>query len=333
MTRKLLLFLLASLPQTCLAAVIFDWAYVGNAGNAPDPQTGYGAVSYNYAIAKHEVTNAQYAAFLNSVDPARTRPIAIYEFLMGVESFGGIHIEVNNPIGSQYVVLAGREQKPAAFISIRSAMRFVNWMHNGQGSGDTETGVYTIGSGTDEVRSPNAKYWIPNEDEWYKAAYHDKSAGTAGVYFDYANSSNTAPISDRPSDNPAAANYFNDDGLANGFNDGYATTGSTFLPRSVSAFTDVGAYTAAVSPYGTFDQDGNVGENNESLFSPLWRGLRGGSSHAELAILGALHRDWTNPNGASSDQGFRIAMAVPEPTTLALASMLAGCGMMGRRIA
>ncbi|MEM9724784.1 MAG: helix-turn-helix domain-containing protein, partial [Pseudomonadota bacterium] len=30
----------------------------------------------------------------------------------------------------------------------------------------------------------NARYWITSEDEWYKAAYHNALAGTAGVYFD-----------------------------------------------------------------------------------------------------------------------------------------------------
>ncbi len=62
------------------------------------------------------------------------------------------------------------------YVSFFDAMRFTNWLHNGQGSGDTESGAYTIGSGTDEVRSANAKYWIPSEDEWYKAAYYDPNS-------------------------------------------------------------------------------------------------------------------------------------------------------------
>ena len=56
------------------AVVTFDWATVGNPGNAgeegPGPVFGtYGAVSYVYRISKHEVTNAQYTEFLNAVDP------------------------------------------------------------------------------------------------------------------------------------------------------------------------------------------------------------------------------------------------------------------------
>ena len=48
------------------ASVTIDWGTVGNAGNAADPLTGYGAVGYDYKIGKYEVTNAQYGAFLNT---------------------------------------------------------------------------------------------------------------------------------------------------------------------------------------------------------------------------------------------------------------------------
>src|SRR5436309_14217365 len=54
-------------------AVAIDWVTVGNPGNAADTQvmndqtTGYGSVAYAYRISKYEVTNAQYAEFLNAV--------------------------------------------------------------------------------------------------------------------------------------------------------------------------------------------------------------------------------------------------------------------------
>ena len=86
-------------------------------------------------------------------------------------------------------------------------MRFTNWLHNGQGDGDTETGTYAIGNGLNEVRSADARYWILSENEWYKAAYHDASAGTVGIYFDYATGSDTAPAHAAPGVNPAGANY------------------------------------------------------------------------------------------------------------------------------
>jgi len=69
------------------AAVQFDWAKVGNAGNAADT-TGFGAVSYEYRIAKHEVTNAQYAEFLNAV--AATDTNNLYNTNMGSNARGGV---------------------------------------------------------------------------------------------------------------------------------------------------------------------------------------------------------------------------------------------------
>jgi len=38
--------------------VTMDWSTVGNAGNAADPTTGFGAVGYDYRIGTYEVTNS-----------------------------------------------------------------------------------------------------------------------------------------------------------------------------------------------------------------------------------------------------------------------------------
>ena len=39
-------------------------------------------------------------------------------------------------------------------------------------------------------RNSQAQYFLPNVDEWYKAAYYDP---TSGVYFDYPTGSDSAP--------------------------------------------------------------------------------------------------------------------------------------------
>ena len=68
MARMLAVMVLISLlPIRADAEVVFDWATVGNPGN-PHDGSGYGGVDYTYRIAKHEVTNGQYAEFLNAVD-------------------------------------------------------------------------------------------------------------------------------------------------------------------------------------------------------------------------------------------------------------------------
>jgi sulfatase modifying factor 1 len=81
-----------SLVTPAFAVISFDYITVGNAGNVADNSTGslYGAVAYAYQIGKYEVTNAQYTAFLNAVDPGGANPNGIYNVNMGSNIRGGI---------------------------------------------------------------------------------------------------------------------------------------------------------------------------------------------------------------------------------------------------
>lgn len=317
---------------TAQATVTFDWATIGNAGNAADT-TGFGAVSYEYRIATTEVTNGQYAEFLNAVDPTGANTLELYDIRMA-NTFGGIELQAGNAVGNRFVVQSGRSNNPVTYVSWFDSIRFTNWLHNGQGSGDTETGAYTLVGGTSTpsnaatiTRSSEANYFLPNENEWYKAAYHDASSGTAGNYFLYATGSNSVPISDQPGTNTgeslSAVNYFNnDDDNSNGFNDGYAVWDGSF---SGNPFTDVGAYTEADSPYGTFDQNGNVWEWNENtevdVLGTLEATLRGGSSLNTSDGEGFLRSTFRLPFDLTVDNsnvGFRVGSPVPEPSSLTL---------------
>src|SRR4029079_10091532 len=61
-------------------------------------------------------------------------------------AFGGISFNGSNPSRSKYVRIAGRQNHPVNHIDWYSAIRFANWLNNGQGTGDTETGAYTLGT-------------------------------------------------------------------------------------------------------------------------------------------------------------------------------------------
>ena len=113
------------------AQVTMDWSTVGNAGNAADPTTGFGAVGYAYRIGTYEVTNAQYAAFLNSVDPTGSNNLELYASSMATSNFGGIDLQAGNAPGSRFVARAGRENNPVTFVSWFGAARMANWMTNG----------------------------------------------------------------------------------------------------------------------------------------------------------------------------------------------------------
>jgi formylglycine-generating enzyme required for sulfatase activity len=102
--------------------------------------------------------------------------------------------------------------KPVNVVSWFDAARYCNWLHNGRGNGSTETGAYTLNgatSGNAVAKNPGALYWIPTENEWYKAAYH-KSGGRNTGYWAYATQSNAAPTAvtaDATGNGPVATAY------------------------------------------------------------------------------------------------------------------------------
>lgn len=309
-------------------AVTIETVPVGNPGNAADTErmsdatTGYGSVAYRYRIGKYEVTNAQYTEFLNGVDPTGANVLALYDSNMSSDAHGGINFNGAAGNGSKYDVKPGRDINPVVFVSWYDSVRFANWLNNGQGSGDTENGAYTLlggvptpSNGNSIARNARAKWWLPSEDEWYKAAFH-KNDGISGSYWDYATSSDTVPYSDQPpgSDAPDpsnTANFFRNDRVANGYDDGYAVAGSFVPPEN--PLSDVGAYTFSTSPYGTFDQAGNIIEWNELP------GVRGGAAvFNDFKGLHASLRGRSPRTKQDSFTGFRVASIVPEPSTIVL---------------
>ncbi len=261
---------------------------IGNAGNAADPTTGFGSVAYTYNIGTTEVTNAQYAAFLNA--KAASDPFNLYNTSMA-DTFGGI--TRSGSAGSYtYSTVIGRANNPVNYVSFWDATRFANWLHNGQGSGDTETGGYTLtagGIGANTItRNAGWQWAVTSENEWYKAAYHQPASagGDSDNYWVYPTSSNSVPTTSQ-------ANY-------NG------VIGNT-MP--------VGSYAANFS--GTFDMAGNVWEWNEAIFSSSRRGLRGGSFGNPDVVLRADDRNINFVTNESSFIGFRVSQ-VPAPGSVAL---------------
>jgi formylglycine-generating enzyme required for sulfatase activity len=313
---------------------------VGNPGNGGDvqPQGTFGAVDYVYRISKHEVTNAQYTEFLNAVDPTGANALSLYHPGMSSDVLGGINLDSFAANASKYQVKSGRDNNPVVLVTFIDAMRFTNWLENGQGSGSTESGVYAIRNGLSETRNPNATYFIPSENEWYKAAYHKNDGATAN-YWGYPTSTDTIPFSDQPPGSGAptqsnTANFEKNDGVTNGYDDGFAVTGSMIFTRTHNYLTDVGSYTASLSPYGTFDQGGNVIEWNETVYSTFLgahRGVRGGSFFLNSDVLAASTRFFPpDLSNESEDLGFRVASRIPEPGT-GLLGLFAAAGLLLRR--
>ena len=149
----------------------------------------------------------------------------------------------------------------------------------------------------------NSVTWA-SEDEWYKAAYYKGGSTNAG-YFDFPASSDTAPGRDMGDVSGNNANCF----------------GSPYPIDSGKYTTVVGEFENSDSPYGTFDQGGNVWEWNEAVLSGSYRSLRGGSFNYYDYTLGASYRYYYfYPTYENGDFGFRVS-EVPEPAALSLLAL------------
>ena len=146
--------LLSLLIASSASAVTMDWTPIGNPGNAlrsaGDATTAAAAsdaVGYAYRSATYEVTNAQYAEFLNA--KAAADPTGLYNTSMGVQLPDSAGSRAAAAPGATRTARSpGRENMPVNYVSFYDALRFANWMNNGQGNGDTETGAYTLLDGT-----------------------------------------------------------------------------------------------------------------------------------------------------------------------------------------
>jgi formylglycine-generating enzyme required for sulfatase activity len=301
-----------------------EFVTVGNPGNAPDTRykgISVGSVDHVYQIGKYEITAGQYTDFLNAV--AKDDPNGLYDQKMSEfyeHEWGANILQSGSSPNFTYSVASDWANRPVNYVSYWDAVRFCNWLHNGQpsgpqGPGTTEGGAYhDVGNEPLYGRNLGARFFVPTEDEWYKAAYHNKSAGLAATYFDCPTGSNTPPVNTLP-DSGNHANFFDTLGTGN-FN---YTIGRLYYR------TEVGAFANSASPYGTFDQGGNVEEWNE-MASGISLGslviLRGGSfldgSEGQQASL--RFEEGAIPFGFAA-AGFRIAAAVPEPSTLVLGSL------------
>jgi formylglycine-generating enzyme required for sulfatase activity len=173
---------------------LVNFVLMGDVANFPN-NTSYGSVgsvNYNYYIGKYVVTNCEYVEFLNS--KAKSDPYGLYNNQMGLDPRSGI-MRFGTSGNYSYVVKTNMGNKPVVWISWFDCCRYCNWLHNDKENGDTETGSYTLNgivTGSAPARNINAKYHIPTENEWYKAAYYKGGSTNAG-YWAYATQSDLVP--------------------------------------------------------------------------------------------------------------------------------------------
>jgi len=255
-------------------AFTLEFESIGDAGNAAGTG-GYGAVVYDFRISTHEVSE---------------------DVLQRAVNAGMTGVTAGAWTGNQ----------PAAFVDWFEAAAFVNFLNTDRGytpaydlSWDGESWTMNLWSsgnawqlgGENLYRHKDAYYFLPSENEWFKAAYY-KGGGTKAGYWTYATRSDS-PI-------------------------GFLT--NTAVTQAV------GSYSSYPSPYGTFDQSGNAWELMVSATSaPYARGGGAGGFYSST-YYASTFRDFHV--GDVAGMGFRLATpavvgpTVPSDPTAAIAASL-----------
>lgn len=248
-----------------------EFVTIGNAGNSPDPSTGYGAVDYAYRIGTYEISNAQWNSFVNIAGKPTGNP--------------SIDYTIDPPNFTQAA-------QPINSISSLEAFQFCNFLT----SSDKSRGVYQF-SGNNEnpgdylgmdreaaEATYGVIYFLPTENEWYKAAYF-----TGSGYSLYANGLDTI----LPADD--GWNYYG---------------GSTNTPWNVHSGTQ--------EQNGTYNMMGNILEHIHSVDGHSYRG---GHYWDYSSYLSSQYADYSYPTYPrvlrASYLGLRVA-SVPEPATVLL---------------
>ena len=299
--------LLLAAPATALPP---ELELVDRPGNVADGPGTLGAVDYEYWIGRYEVTNAEYAAFLQAV--AASDPHGLWSFSMGTTDWGGI-LRSGTPGAYVYTVKPDFADKPVVFLSFYSAVRFANWLHWGMPAGPgaaaaIESGSYDLAGPNPNRRGAGATWVVPDRHEWHKAAYYDPAGVvTPPRWLNYATRSDVEPTAALCDSAGEVTN--------SGFNVAVSQGACNWNGSTGGNVATVGA-SGTPSFFGTYDQTGNALEMTEVITSRTGALVVGGQY---WSTGDALARSWVGgiaPDDVGNARGFRVAY-LPEPDGLA----------------
>jgi formylglycine-generating enzyme required for sulfatase activity len=208
---------------------------------------------------------------------------------------------------------------PSNRISWFEAAQFINYLNTSTGNQaaykltEATMSAWNVGdtgyNASNPFRNSNAKYFVPTENEWVKAAYWNGASLQI-----YATKNDAAP------GEWSSTGGANSDGQAAGWNYDYA------YPNNSSITGQPWDVTADYSPEelnGTHDMMGNVKEWMESPYykgdyssGGVYHAIRGGAYNNYVNNLSSSYRISYSSFFESSGLGFRVASTVPELTLL-----------------
>lgn len=290
-----------------------EFSVIGAPGNASftggpfGDNAGLGGVSYEYAMARTQVTNAQWATFANAYRPyLKGDP-----YLVGIVD--GSFVQYDQATDRFYAA-PGFEQAPAA-TSWRMAARYVNWLENDQRLTQDafESGVYDTRTFSDRgvvpftdqlLPNPNAHVRLPFVTESVKAGYYDPNRNGVGQggYWRFPNRTDAQLRIGFPEDGGETLAGYN------------IPPGAPFL----SWVLPVASYQQVQSPWGLFDISGSGGDWQAETPDATRSRLTFGSMRLDLApyLSDSLDYFVVGAYDAAIDApliGIRLVTVVPAP--------------------
>jgi len=286
-------------------------------GTAPK----FGAVVSDYRISRTEVRVADFVDFFNVLSTHPSQLPAVTAVRVDVRSgptMGLVEDRSYSGPGVRWQVAPGQGNLPIDGVSWYTAAMFCNYLHNDRLptmdavlSGAYDLRLFSDGQAEPRSHSPNARFWIPSADQWFRAAYYD-----------FNNSMwRETPT---PTGDPVI----------------YGLPGIGEAGAGIYSYLPVGQYPLQ-SPSGMLDAAGSVTEWTEfawPLQDPSWpvsgRMAVGSGYYDAPELAGYLDRlgnyQFFGPNSLA---GIRLAAAIPTPSSFVVFLLLSFCSFNRRRSA